>query len=206
MIPYTAPRHGSDGFNCPHCNAFAEQTWSILTTNLNRAVPGLEVANCRRCPDFSLWYKERMIYPAMITAPLPNPDLPQDVKDDYEEARSINSQSPRGAAALLRLAIQKLVRVLDGDGTDLNAAIAKLVEQGLSPKVQKALDVVRVIGNNAVHPGQIDVKDDPETVESLFRLLNIIAETMISQPGEIDQLYTSLPEEQRQAIERRDAG
>ncbi len=146
-----------------------------------------------------------MIHPAITTAPLPNPDLPQEVKDDYEEARAISSKSPRGAAALLRLAIQKLVGNLGGKGEDLNTDIGELVKEGLAQKVQMALDIVRVIGNNAVHPGQIDVRDNPRIVESLFGLVNIIADTMISQPDEIDQLYGSLPEEPREAIEKRDA-
>ena len=103
-----------------------------------------------------------MVYPIAATAPLPNPDLPADIKADYEEARGIASLSPRGAAALLRLAIQKLCKDLAESGENINADTKSLVNKGLSVQVQQALDVVRVTGSNAVHPGQIDLQDDPE--------------------------------------------
>jgi hypothetical protein len=50
-----------------------------------------------------------MIYPSGGPAPLPHPDLPDDIKEDYEKARSIVSRSPRSVAALLRLAVDKLL-------------------------------------------------------------------------------------------------
>lgn len=146
-----------------------------------------------------------MIYPLSGSAPLPNPDLPDDIKADYEEARSIVSISPRGAAALLRLAIQKLCKHLGEPGKDINTDIGNLVKKGLAPRVQQALDVVRVVGNESVHPGQIDLRDDPEVAASMFGLVNIIAEIMISQPKHIDRLYNKLPEGKREAITRRDA-
>jgi hypothetical protein len=131
--------------------------------------------------------------------------LPEDIKVDYAEARSITTLSPRGATALLRLAIQKLCKHLGEEGKDLNTDIANLVKKGLSPKIQQALDVVRVIGNNAVHPGQIDLKDDAHTAGQLFGLVNIITDAMISQPKHIEKLYESLPQAQREAIAKRDA-
>jgi hypothetical protein len=42
-----------------------------------------------------------------MEGPPPNPDLPDDLMLDYEEASKIVSLSPRGSAVLLRLAIQK---------------------------------------------------------------------------------------------------
>jgi hypothetical protein len=114
--------------------------------------------------------------------------------------------SPRGAAALLRLGIQKLCKHLGETGENLNADIAALVKKGLDVRVQRALDVVRVIGNNAVHPGHIDLRDDRATAEKLFGLVNLIAELMISQPKHVQELYESLPEDARKAIERRDGG
>lgn len=129
--------------------------------------------------------------------------MPPDVKADYEEAAALATLSPRGAAALLRLAIQKLCKHLGGNGTNINDDIALLVTRGLPPTVQKSLDVVRVIGNNAVHPGQIDA-DDPEIVGHLFGLINITTETMISVPNKVNMLYGSLPGGTLKAIEKRD--
>jgi hypothetical protein len=146
-----------------------------------------------------------MVYPLTGNAPAPNPDLPEDIRVDYEEARSIVSHSPRGAAALLRLAIQKLCKELGESGENINADIGSLVKKGLSVHVQQALDTVRVVGNNAVHPGQIDLNDDPGQAQMLFALVNLIADRMISEPRRISELYGQLPESYRQAVAKRDA-
>ncbi len=145
-----------------------------------------------------------MIYPGAATAPLPNPDLPEEIQADFTEARAIANQSPRGAAALLRLAIQKLCQHLGQPGKDINSDIKALVAAGLSPGVQKALDTVRVIGNEAVHPGTIDLRDDPETATSLFQLVNFIAEKTITDPKKLDELYARLPAAKLAGIEARD--
>jgi hypothetical protein len=42
------------------------------------------------------------------------------------------------------------------------------------------LDSVRVIGNDAVHPGVMELRDDKELVLKLFRILNIIVEETIT--------------------------
>jgi hypothetical protein len=144
------------------------------------------------------------LYPEASQAPLPNPDLPEEIRADYEEARRIIDRSPRGAAALLRLCIQKLCRHLGESGENINSDIASLVKKGLDPKIQKSLDIVRVIGNEAVHPGTIDLSDSPETAAILCELINVIAETMISKPKMIDQLYDQLPPDKLEHIEKRD--
>jgi hypothetical protein len=126
------------------------------------------------------------------------------VKPDFDEASRIVNLSPRGAAALLRLCIQKLCDSLEPTAKDLNDAIGRLVKKGLSVQVQQALDVVRVIGNNAVHPGQIDLKDDKATAIRLFELVNLIAEQMISQPKHVQAMFDSLPDTAKQQIQQRD--
>ncbi len=159
---------------------------------------------CFNCERVSVWIHDRLVYPVTGSAPQPNPDLSSDIRRDYDEASAILDRSPRGAAALIRLAIQKLCKELGQPGKNINQDIGALVKDGLDPRVQKALDAVRVIGNEAVHPGQIDLRDDRATAETLFRLLNLVAEKMISEPKHIDEIYNSLPENKRAAIQKRD--
>jgi hypothetical protein len=93
----------------------------------------------------------------------PNADMPDEIAADHREgadhreAADIVARSPRGAAALLRLCIQKLCRHLGKPGRDINSDIAEMVREGLPASIQKALDIVRVTGNEAVHPGELEL-------------------------------------------------
>lgn len=148
---------------------------------------------------------QKMVYPIFGSAPLPNADMPEDVKQDYEEARSIVAASPRGAAALLRLAVQKLCKHLGEPGENINADIKNLVAKGLPEAVQQALDSVRVVGNNAVHPGQIDFTDNAGVANGLFAMLNFICENRITQPKMISQFYqATVPINTQEHINKRD--
>lgn len=145
-----------------------------------------------------------MLVPAESTAEPPHADLPDACKKDYEEARAVFAHSPRAAAALLRLAVQRLVAELGQQGKDLNAAIASLAEKGLPVRIQQALDICRVVGNHAVHPGEINIDDNPEVAENLFRMINLIVDDQITRPKEMEKAYAQLPENARKAIEDRD--
>jgi hypothetical protein len=209
MIPYTAPQLSRSTFNCPHCNAYAFQQWSAVLYTVGRS-PGyphlknFAISFCDHCKEPTVWFQEAIIYPDVVTAPLPNPDLDPDIQTDYMEARSIVNKSPRGAAALLRLCIQKLCVQLGTTEKDLNQAIGSLVAKGLSPRIQMALDTVRVLGNESVHPGEMDIRDDRETANALFELVNRIAFDQLTHPKELDALYQKLPESKVKGIENRD--
>lgn len=208
MTSYTAPQYRLTAFNCPLCGAFANHEWYVAC-KYNGGHYGtcedIGISNCKHCGRHTIWVAQKLIFPFTGTAPLPNPDMPEDVREDYEEARNLLMISPRGAAALLRLAIQKLCKHLGGSGDNINSDIAALVRNGLPQKLQQALDSVRVIGNNAVHPGQIDLKDDVETANKLFVFINIICDNQITQPKMIDEFYnTKIPDNLRQAIDKRD--
>lgn len=164
----------------------------------------LHVSECFNCQNFSVWVHDKLLFPESRQGPPPNPDMSDSVRMDYEEASKILNLSPRGAAALLRLAIQKLCKELGEKGDNVNDDIASLVKKGLAPLIQKALDSVRVIGNDAVHPGTLDLKDDPDTAAKLFRLVNIIVEQMISNPKHVDELFDKIPANKKKGIEERD--
>lgn len=207
-VKYVPPALDVKAFSCPNCGAFSGQDWCQIQRYFMgkwQAYANVKIAQSACCNNISIWHKGIMVYPEIQSAPLPNPDMPEKIIKYYEEARSIENKSPRGAAALLRLCIQKISKELGEKGKDLNKDIASLVKKGLPKKIQKSLDAVRVIGNNAVHPGVIDLDDSPGVARALFDLVNIITENQISEPKKIDDIYDTLPETSREAIEKRDS-
>lgn len=171
-IPYKAPYWEGSAFNCPLCKAYANQVWFDLLIIEEGKLEylgkneGVKVCFCKHCGKYSIWYERKMIYPEFAGVEPPNKDLNYDIQRDYLEAASILQKSPRGAASLLRLAIQKLMIQLGEKGKDLNTDIANLVKKGLPVKVQQSLDALRVIGNEAVHPGQLDLRDDQKQLSN----------------------------------------
>lgn len=202
MQKIVPPELNKKSFHCPHCNTFAYQEWKKISAN-NYYVNEVMLSDCSCCKKYAIWYKDKMLFPSATGVQPPNIDLTDEIINDYLEAASIVNNSPRGSAALLRLALQKLCIEL-GENKNIDKAIGSLVTKGLSPTIQKALDIVRVVGNEAVHPGQIDLKDNKEIALKLFELINFIAHKMITEPKEIEALYQTLPEEKREFIEERD--
>lgn len=216
---YFPPIYGQGEFHCPHCNVYAKQFYSHLATNnnfpwssvvdrnssFNEALSSeWVISKCQRCDDHIIWYKENIVHPKKITVSPPNLDMADEVKDDYLEAAKILSDSPRSSAALLRLALQKLCEQLGEKGQNINDDIKSMVSNGLNPLVQKSLDALRITGNNAVHPGEINLKEEPERVIKLFELINFIASKMITEPKEIESFYSDLPDKAKSAVDKRD--
>ena len=248
-MKHIPPSIDQTAFVCPHCGAFAEQSWyslgvdklfikekipvslkrehlgsvkdlPLVHSNIISGFPTLHphassrayrnlynvfAARCSHCEKVSIWNRNNLVYPQSSDAPPANPDLPDDIRKDYDEASNILNSSPRGAAALLRLVVQKLCKELGQKGKYINDDIAALVLQGLSQQIQQALDTVRVIGNDAVHPGQIDLSDDRKTTLSLFALVNLIVDRMISEPKRIKEAYQGLPKSKLEGIANRDS-
>ncbi len=147
-----------------------------------------------------------LVYPRVSEAPPPNQDLPQEIAAIYNEASNVLSPSPRSAAALLRLCLQKLCVHFDCPGRDINADIADLVRTGkIRPLVQMAMDTIRISGNESVHPGTLNLSDDKDLAISLFQFINLVAEETISQPRKIEEQFLKMPADKRAAIEIRDA-
>jgi hypothetical protein len=205
---YVPAAYNKSAFHCVHpaCGTYAKQVWRPAywllpqPTQINELV----LAVCDHCGKYSVWLNQKLLFPANQTAPTPHPDTPAGILGDYEEASAVLRDSPRSSAALLRLAIQKLCVEFGQPGNNLNSDIGELVKQGLPIQIQRALDIVRVVGNNQVHPGVLDVRDNPEIALRLFDLVNLIVEDRIARPKQIEAMYASLPETARKQIEDRD--
>lgn len=209
--PYTPAAFQKTSYNCPYCGAFAVQAWLSLYSKIpggdpfEQASRDYHMSRCAHCGAVCMWFNGALLIPDQSSAEPPHVDMPPSLVDDFNEARVVFSRSPRSAAAVLRLVIQKLCIELGQKGKNINDDIAALVADGLPVRVQQALDIVRVVGNEQVHPGQLDVRDDPAIAAELFRLVNFIVEDRISRPKAIQELYDRLPQEKREWIEKRDA-
>lgn len=207
-------------FVCPYsdCKTFAVHHWGYVSglsvyfggaSHSSRelgSAPIVSMSRCTACDRESVYIGAQIVLPGESDAPAPASDLPSELTGDYEEARAILPRSPRGSAALLRLVIQKLLPHLGATKKTIDAAIGELVANGkIKTPIQRALDTVRVIGNESVHPGEMDLKDDRETALALFRIINMIVETAITEPNRLDELYASLPPSKLEGIANRDA-
>jgi len=205
-MKYIAPRVFKESFTCPHCGVLSKQDWDSRDEYFRQfddVKNIIRIGHCQNCQKYTLWINDKMFYPEIGVSPFPNPEMPESVKKLYLEAASISTKSPRGASALLRLAIQILCKELGEEGKNINNDIKNLVSKGLPLIVQQSLDIVRVTGNDAVHPGQIDT-DNIGVVSKLFELINIIIEYMIALPKQVSGLYSSLPQEKLDGIKKRD--
>ena len=93
---------------------------------------------------------------------------------------------------------------LGKNGKNINDDISALVKEGLPPEIQQALDIVRVVGNNAVHPGELSEDDVAEVSDTLFELVNQIVEERIARPKKLNSMFSKLPQGALDAIKKRD--
>jgi hypothetical protein len=170
---------------------------------------------CRACNQGSIWkqfqrknnfnFNLRLIDPITSPAPLPANDMPEAVKKDYEEARLVSMYSSRASAALLRLGLQKLCKHLGESGEHLDTDIRSLAKRPeIGVRLIQAADTLRIVGNNAVHPGEMNEEDIDNVSDGLFNLLNLIVTSAITEPNKWDVIYQSLPEKPREAAEKKD--
>ncbi|MGH0487453.1 DUF4145 domain-containing protein [Bacillus mycoides] len=154
----------------------------------------LHISICSICHQHLLWKDGNIIYPNKHGVDDPNLDMPKAVRDLYNEARSIVQLSPKSSCALLRLGLEKLLIELKcPKGNNIYQNIKLLKERdNINDVVFDALDAVRLVGNNAVHPGKIKIDDNPKIAITLFWLLNFIVEELISKPAKVREFRESL--------------
>lgn len=224
-------KYGGSAFVCPHCSSYAQQDWQFIIT-MSRDIPDgygsidyvdyyeiidsggpqvkakIAFSDCKVCSESAVWFREKMIYPRKTVIEKPHALMPDEVREIYDEAAAVYDLSPRSSTALLRLALELLLPHLGVEGKGIDDMIGKLVGKGtISEEIQMAMDSLRVIGNNAVHPGNIEMEneDDSSVSMSLFELLNYIVTQTIANKKRTEKIYSILPKSALKSIERRDA-
>jgi hypothetical protein len=214
MKNYTSPSYQSENFHCPHCQSYCNQNWEGVrcTWNTHQGYRA-QTARCVGCNNYSIWQDGKMVYPDSSGIESPNSDLSKDIQKDYLEAASIVNKSPRGACALLRLAVEKLCNhflkenhpEIELKDFDLHKKINLLIEKDLTTtarakRLYRNLHTIKIIGNEAVHPGELDLIGDSDTAKTLFSFINMIAEEMITAPKNEKELFNKLPQNKTKEI------
>ena len=146
-----------------------------------------------------------MLIPDAAVGERPHPDMPDEVKAIYEEARAIAAKSPSAAAALIRKSIEVLCRRLLSipreEKISLYRLVGKLKQEGVKQKTIDGLEAVRVVGNNSVHPGVIDLEGKEEQLlDALFACVNRIVEDTIGERKEQEEFLRKIPDEVREGM------
>jgi len=90
------------------------------------------------------------------------------------------------------------------EGKDLFEKIGHLGRRVSDETVKMAADVVRVLGNKGIHPGEIDLTERADSAKSLFLVVNMLVQNLIAGPAAIKALHGSLPKGALESIDTRD--
>lgn len=148
--------------------------------------------NCEICQETSIYNAKtgEKIHPKTTSIKKPNNDMPQNIKDLYIEASSVFELSPRSALAIIRLALDLLCIELGANNKDslYNKVEWLYNENVINSEIKELAHGVRGLGNDAVHPRNIDDQIDKNDAELVFELLNIIVEEKITKVNRKNEL------------------
>lgn len=158
----------------------------FVCSSLNE--PKLISARCLKCKNVFIdrlieienassgTYDLQRIYPpnAPTDIPQPNDDMPEDIKQLYNEAASIFNLSPRSSSILLRLCVQRLLKICGYKGKTINGMLEDAKKAGVDIDLLTMMNACREIGNFSAHEATNLPQDKLEKTKILFRALNII--------------------------------
>ena len=119
----------------------------------------------------NLWGASGMLpMPAKDVLPMSH-KFPSGIRPLYEDAHRVSD--PGSACLLLRAVCEKLCKEKGIRGKTFDKMIGNLESSGAPPRLVKALNAIRVIGNNAAHGGKrnYDLEE-----EQLLEVAHIIVE------------------------------
>lgn len=168
----------------------------------------VEFYKCPHCDQITIIAKEKEvggsyksgndayipIYPRSLSRKYPD-YIPKSIRQDYEEAYSILSLSPKASATLSRRCLQGMIRDFwEIKESNLSKAIEKL--EGKIPADQwKVIDGVRRIGNIGAHMEKdinLIVDIDPNEALKLLKLIELLIKQWYIDRYDQQQLYSDI--------------
>lgn len=218
-------KSGSKG-RCPHClttvqfldgrtNIIGGRLNKLSVIDPNRNDINIYMAVCPQCDKSiiaaevgkSIWdsqlqksnfeiESEFIVWPRQVARPVPE-QVPKHISDDYNEAASVMSVSPKASAALSRRCLQALLREAGNVNHKNLIDQIEAVKPLLPFYISENIDAVRHIGNFAAHPTKnvasreiVDV--EPGEAEWNLDVLDMLFDFYYVQPTKAKQKKDAL--------------
>lgn len=157
-------------FKCPSCKNVTVRTLGIGDKYPNIATNIYPKSSAKQFPDF----------------------IPQQIRQDYEEAYAIVELSPKASATLSRRTLQSMIRdFYKIKGKSLFDEIND-IEDKIDPTEKPVLDSLRQIGNIGAHPEEnintiVDI--EPGEAEKLLKVIEYFMKSWYINRNEVQQLF-----------------
>lgn len=214
------------GYICPFCQHVIANAYETLTTysvdfsqsTSSRAIASpasrgvrvtpylihVEFHKCPNCEKQSIIVKGagsevegiiNWIHPASTAKQYPS-YVPEQIKQDYEEAYAILNLSPKASATLSRRCLQGMIRDF-WDVHDKGNLCCEIdaISDKISSSARRALDATRKIGNIGAHMEQdvdriLDI--DPSEAETLLKLIEFLIQEWYINRHDGDVLFDKI--------------
>lgn len=138
------------------------------------------------------------LYPTSRARQFPD-YIPKAIREDYEEAYSILSLSPKASATLSRRCLQGMIRDFWGVKVKSGKLFDEIneIQDKVSPAQWKAIDSLRSLGNIGAHMEKdvnIIVEIDNGEAEKLIKLIELLMEKWYIARRDEEELLSSIVE------------
>ncbi|MDN5474732.1 MAG: DUF4145 domain-containing protein [Lactococcus lactis] len=148
------------------------------------------------------------IYPKSQAKQFPD-YIPEQTRQDYEEAYAIVNLSPKASATLSRRALQGMIRDFHGISKPRLIDEIKAISENVTPSEKKVLDSIRDIGNIGAHPERdINLIVDIESgeAEKLLKVIEYFVKSWYITRHEAQQLFIEVNDINEKFQKKRKSG
>lgn len=212
------PKNLDIHYICPFCNSSVPQTPDtyrelecyfnvdcnhyVTDSTTNTSIVDLNLLYCPTCKEVSIKATGREhleglsipLYPKSLAKQFPK-YIPKAIRNDYEEAYSISTLSPKASATLSRRCLQGMIR--DFWNIHKNRLIDEIdaLQSRIPVSQWNAINALRKIGNIGAHMEQdvntiVDV--EPDEAQKLLKLIELLIEKWYINRHDEEQLLSDI--------------
>lgn len=177
---------------------YTSPVWCNAFTIYMRHCPTCDNVSLRAEGNYNLKGLNIPLYPKSLAKQFPD-YIPKAIRQDYEEAYSILSLSPKASATLSRRCLQGMIRDFWGVKVKSGKLFDEIneIQDKVSPAQWKAIDSLRSLGNIGAHMEKdvnIIVEIDDGEAEKLIKLIELLMEKWYIARHDEEELLSSIVE------------